>query len=149
MPRHFHDDDFDDRHYEEERTSARPYIILILGIVALVGLGGAAAVGLFFFRFQAVQQERDVAAAQANAAVQFGAAVTDVADAAPDPFPMPNPPASEEFPTDLGAEREPERQGNWTILFRSDDPGYWDTPGNAGNYAIPVYRAPAGVRYLR
>ena len=69
MPRHFHDDDYDDRHYEEERTSARPYILMILGIALLVGLGGFAAVGLFYFRFQAVQQERDAAQAAAVTAI--------------------------------------------------------------------------------
>src|SRR5206468_940802 len=109
---------------------------------------------LYFMRFEAVSRER-AAATQAQAALaidQIAAAQVEAEAAAAeaaDPFPNPNPPASEEYPTDLGPERQPERQGNWTILFRSDDPGYWDTPGNAANYAIPLFRAPAGTRFLR
>ncbi|HTK78708.1 MAG TPA: hypothetical protein VL371_25850 [Gemmataceae bacterium] len=152
MPRRFHDDDYDDRPQTEESTSAKAILLVVLGVLAIIGLGGTAAVGLYFMRFEAVSQERALAAqaqAQANAAAaQFAAVVPDVAEA-PDPYPMPNPPASEEYPPDLGPERQPERQGNWTILFRSDDPGYWDTPGNAANYAIPLFRAPAGIRYVR
>jgi hypothetical protein len=155
MARRFHDDDYDDRPPPEESSSAKAILLAVFGVLALIGLGGTAAVGLYFMRFEAVSQERAAAVqaqAQANALAQIGAAQAE-ADAAAaeaaDPFPNPNPPASEEFPTDLSPNREPDRQGNWTILFRSDDPGYWDTPGNAANYAIPLFRAPAGIRYVR
>jgi len=157
MARRFHDDDYDDRPYVEESSSAKSILLVLLGILAIIGLGGAAAVGLYFMRADVMAQERAAVQAQAQAQAnlaqaQIAAAQAEaeiVAAQAADPFPNPNPAATEDYPADLGPEREPERQGNWTILFRSDDPGYWDTPGNAANYAIPLFRAPAGVRFLR
>src|SRR5262245_23618744 len=141
MPRRFHDD-CDDRPHYEENSSAKADLMVVLGVLAIIGLGGTAAVGFYFMRFEAIREER--AAVQARTQVAFTvdqiAAAQVEADAAAAAaaglFPNPNPPASEEYPTDLGPQREPERQGNWTILFRSDDAGYWDTSGNAANYAI-------------
>jgi hypothetical protein len=152
MARHFQDDDYDDRPQYDESSSGKAVLMVVLGVLALIALGGTAAVGLFFMRADVVRQERD-AAVQAQAIAQANLVAVQAETAAPpqapDAFPMPNAPASENFPTDLGPEREPEHQGNWTILFRSDDPGYWDTPGNAANYAIPLFRAPVGIRFLR
>jgi hypothetical protein len=155
MARRFHDDDYDDRPQTEESSSGKAILLVVLGVLAIIGLGGTAAVGLYFMRFEAVGQERALAVqAQAQAAAAAQVAVAQAqADAAAaeaaDPFPNPNPAATEDYPADLGPERQPERQGDWTILFRSDDPAYWDTPGSAAHYAIPLFRTPPGIRFLR
>src|SRR5438132_1140368 len=47
MPRHFHDDDFDDRPHADESSSAKPILLVILGVLAIIGLGGAAAGGRY------------------------------------------------------------------------------------------------------
>jgi type II secretory pathway pseudopilin PulG len=143
MPRHFHDDEDapDVRRADDDRSSTG-LLLALLAVLAVVLLGGAGA-GLFFLRTRAVQEERVAVMAQAEAR-----AAADAVQAA-DAFPEPNPPARDGPPADLGPDREPERDGHWTVLFRSDDPAYWDTTGNAAHYAVPLRRAPAGVRFLR
>jgi hypothetical protein len=39
----------------------------------------------------------------------------------------------------------------WKVIFRSDDPAIWNTEANSGpdQFAIPLNRAPAGVKYLK
>jgi hypothetical protein len=39
--------------------------------------------------------------------------------------------------------------GDWTILFRSNDPSVWNTFRTGELFAIPVSRAHAAIRYLR
>jgi hypothetical protein len=47
-------------------------------------------------------------------------------------------------------EKVPKVEGKgWTILLRSDDPSVWNTGGDGRNYALPLNRAPATIRYLR
>src|SRR5688572_367596 len=48
----------------------------------------------------------------------------------------------------------PAADGDWTILFRGDDPTLWNTDGGGGdtaaeNYAIKLEKTPQAVRYLR
>jgi hypothetical protein len=62
-------------------------------------------------------------------------------DQPPSPASSPTPPPDEEVP-----KAEAER---WTILLRSDDPSVWNTASDGRNYAIPLNRAPAIIRYLR
>jgi len=41
-------------------------------------------------------------------------------------------------------------EDGWTILFRSSNPLLWNVAvQNSDSYAVPIDRAPAGVRYLR
>jgi hypothetical protein len=39
--------------------------------------------------------------------------------------------------------------GTWTVLFRADDPVVWDTDSPGKQFAIPLRKAPATVRYVR
>lgn len=156
MPRHFHDDDDDVpfvRPAEDAPSSTGLVLALIFGGLAILGLVAAGLVGVFFLRFEAQSQalNAEEAAAQASLALALqNVAVQDLPDN-PNAGPLIefNPPATEGTPTDLGPEREPLKQGIWTLLFVGDDAAYWDTTGNEEHYAAPVSRAPAGTRYLK
>ena len=114
-------------------------------------MGGVAAVGLLLMRAERAEeyQKRADAYAQAQAAAMRAAAQEPEVPPDLDPHNYVNPPAKEGPPTDLGPDREPEKDGKWTILFRSDEPAYWDTTGNADHYAVPLRKAPAGTAFLR
>ena len=56
MPRRFHDDDYDDRPQADESTSGKAILMAVLGVLAIIGLGGTAAVGLYFMRFETAGQ---------------------------------------------------------------------------------------------
>jgi hypothetical protein len=45
-----------------------------------------------------------------------------------------------------GAEAAPK---GWVVLFRSDDPSVWNTDSPGDNFAVPLRKAPRGLRYLR
>jgi type II secretory pathway pseudopilin PulG len=143
MPRHFHDDeDVPNVRRADEGGSSTGLLLALLAVLAVVLVAGAGAVGFFFLRTRAVQEERVAVMMEAQARAAAAARAAD-------PLARPNPPAADGPPADLGPGREPERDGHWAVLFRSDDPAYWDTTGNAAHYAVPLQRAPAGVRFLR
>jgi hypothetical protein len=48
----------------------------------------------------------------------------------------------------VGDTNEPPPKG-WTVLFRSDDPGLWNTFSSGDNFSMPVGRAHRKVRNLR
>jgi hypothetical protein len=44
----------------------------------------------------------------------------------------------------------PARPDRWTVLFRADDPSLWNTDTHKGDqFAVPLHKAPEGIRYLR
>ena len=149
MPRHFHDDDVPDvRRADDDRSSSTGLILAIVGLVVLLGLGGLAVLGFLFFRVSVTREaaevarveaiaERDLAAAHAAAAKAMQVDATKPVDRAAAPPAVPGP------------DREPEKDGKWIVLFRSDDPVQWDTVGNAAHYAVPLRKAPAGTSFLR
>jgi hypothetical protein len=47
-------------------------------------------------------------------------------------------------------QKPPERPGRWTVLFRSDDPSFWNTDMHRGDqFALPLSKAPEKSRYVR
>ena len=52
--------------------------------------------------------------------------------------------------TPTGGSANTKDSEEWTVLFRSDDPSFWNKEMDfKGNYAIPLAEAPVGVRFLR
>jgi formylglycine-generating enzyme required for sulfatase activity len=52
--------------------------------------------------------------------------------------------------TPTGGSANTKDSEEWTVLFRSDDPSFWNKEmAFKGNYAIPLAEAPVGVRFLR
>jgi hypothetical protein len=153
MPRRFHDPDDDHpvRVVDDGRGSAGFLTVLLLVGVFGVGLGGVGIVGLLLMRAERLDEADRTREAreQAQAAATFAPDAPPVETPVWDPCPVPLPPAAEGPPADLGPDREPDKDGKWTILFRSADPAYWDTTGNARHYAVPVRKAPAGTCFLR
>jgi predicted Zn finger-like uncharacterized protein len=48
-----------------------------------------------------------------------------------------------------GGEPAKNEEKGWTILFRSDNPAPWNTASNGRDYAIPLDKVPAAIRYVR
>lgn len=146
------DDDRDPRSRRRDRGGSGWTLVLAVAGGLLV-VGGLLCGGLMFLGYRQanrLQEEADAEMARADAEALAGQGRPAPGDAGradidgPVPAGVPPQPAAGRF-------GKPGEGGRWLILFRSADPGLWNTgPVVAGDdFALPLQYAPAETRYLR